>query len=437
MSIENAVERIHRLLTTRGDALRAEEAIKASLVMPFLAGLGHDPFDPDQVVAGYRTENAKVDFATVDDEGAPLLLINVTSAPADLTTPRARNLAAVLAETGVVGLLTNGREYRFHALRDDRSVVTEPFLSFDLTDAVIDADILAPLARDAFDIDEAIASGRLTKLPILAHEALLEHLSTGAEIRELLAAGIVRSGIATDASRAAVEEVLLRAVRVLTGEEPAVVAEPEPVQEDEDEDRRQLSGDEEAAFRAVCEIASRYVDGGRIHARPAQAYLAVLLDDNNRRTICRLYFSAHSTRYVGTFVGRNEKKHKIQGYADVPNFAANIEARLRELDPGAFDGRGPDIVAEPGRSAAQTESGQPQAGGPQSDGDAVRPEADGGQMPETSGGALADDAAQDAVVSSESDLSEVGPTGGADESRTEGDAAPSLDLDEPVGDDAR
>ena len=365
MSIENAVERIHRLVTTRGDALRAEEAIKASLVMPFLAGLGHDPFDPDHVVAGYRTEAAKVDFATVDEAGEPVLLVNVTSAPADLGTPRARNLAAVLAERGLVGLLTNGREYRFHALRDDRSLVQEPFLSFDLADAVVDADILAPLARDAFDVEEAIASGRLTKLPILAHEALLEHLATGGEIRELLAARIVRSGVATDASRAAVEEVLLRAVRVLNGEEPAVVQEPEAVEEDDDEDRRQLSGDEEAAFRAVCDIASRYVDGGRIHARPAQAYLAVLLDDNNRRTICRLYFSAHSTRYVGTFVGRTEKKQRIQGYADVPGFAADIEARLRELDPGAFDGRGPDIVAQDAAPAAQADAGE---GGRDADG---------------------------------------------------------------------
>lgn len=419
MNIEHAVERIHRLVTTRGDALRAEEAIKASLVMPFLAGLGHDPFDPDHVVAGYRTDAAKVDFATVDEQGEPLLLINVTSTPADLATPRARNLATVLAERGVVGLLTNGREYRFHALRDDRSMVVEPFLSFDLEDAVIDADILAPLARDAFDVDEAIASGRLTKLPILAHEALLEHLSTGVEIRELLAARIVRSGVATDGSRAAVEEVLLRAVRVLTGEEPAVVVQ-EPEQEDEeDEDRRQLSGDEEAAFRAVREIASRFVDDTRIHARPAQAYLAVLLDDNNRRTLCRLYFSAHSTRYVGTFVGRNEKKHRIQGYADVPNFAADIEARLRELDPGAFDGRGPDIVTQ--------DDNAPAAGAAK---ETVEPIAEGSDEAAAGADGSAAEADADQPNGADGNVSDVGTGGQPVTGAT--DPAPSLDLD-PAG----
>lgn len=333
MSIENAVERIHRLVTTRADAFKNEDAIKASLVMPFLAGLGSDPTDPDHVVAGYRDGQTKVDFATIDEDGAPHILVCVTSTPEEVDTPRAKALATLLAEAGDVGLLTNGHVYRFHGLGANRAMLAEPFMAFNLQDGPIEASILEPLTREGYDLEAAVAAGRMTKLPVVAYDTLLAQLAEGSSIHDVIATAIVPGGIATDASRAAATEALARALRVLSGEEPALPPEPAP---EDGEEGRVISGDEQAAFQAVRRIASRYVEGNRIHARPALAYLAVLLDDNNRRTVCRLYFSASSTRYIGTFVGRDEDKQRISGFNDVENFEAQIEARLRELDPGAF-----------------------------------------------------------------------------------------------------
>lgn len=355
MSIESAVERIHRLVTTRADSFRNEEAIKASLVMPFLAGLGNDPFDPDHVVAGYRSDAGKADFATIDDDGVPRILVCVTSTPDDVTSPRAKVLAALLADVGDIGLLTNGQSYRFHGLGSNRTLAPEPFMAFDLSEGVIEADILRPLSRGDYDIEAAFAAGRLTKLPELAYDTLLEQLVDGSDVHGVIASAIVPGGIASEASRSATAEAFARALRVLRGEEPAIT--PQDVVEEE-ENVRTISGDEEAAYQAVRRIASRYVDAVRIHPRPAQKYLAVLLDDNNRRTICRLYFSASSTRYIGTFSGQDETKQRITGFADVANFEDQIEARLRELDPGAFavrretapmadDGMGADHASDP------------------------------------------------------------------------------------------
>lgn len=336
MSIESAVERIHRLVTTRADAFKNEDAIKASLVMPFLAGLGNDPFDPDHVVAGFRTDAGKVDFATVDDAGVPHILICVTSTPEDLVTPRAKGLSAMLAEIGDIGLLTNGHVYRFHGLGSNRAMLSEPFMAFDLSDGIIEASILEPLTREGYDLEAAVAAGRMTKLPVFAFDTLLEQLSENSAIHEVIAGAIVPTHVPTDASRAAVTEAFARALRILRGDEPAIQPEAPMAAEDEDDNVRVISGDEEAAYQAVRRIAARYIDGARVHARPAQAYLAVLLDDNNRRSICRLYFSASSTRYIGTFSGRDEDKQRITGFADVEKFERQIESRLRELDPGAF-----------------------------------------------------------------------------------------------------
>lgn len=356
MSIENAVERIHRLATTRAQAFESEEAVKAALIMPFLAGLGHDPFDPDQVVAGYRIGTTKVDFATIDNAGEPKVLISVTTTPEDLGTGPARNLTTLLAQTGEIGVLTDGRVFSFHALDAGREMVSEPFLKFDLKEYVIDAAILQPLSRDGYDLTAAIAAGRMTKLPIVAFEALISQLSEQGDLHAMFAGAIVPGGVATDASRIAVTEAFDKAARILRGEESALPREPESETESDDEEGRVLSGDEEAAFQEIRRIASKHIDPSRIHARPAKAYLAVLLDDNNRRTISRLYFSAFSSRYVSTFKGRNEAKKRISGYADIIQYEQEILDRLRELDPGAFVVNR-SVIEEPPVDSAGLDSG--------------------------------------------------------------------------------
>jgi hypothetical protein len=336
LDTENAIRRIHDLVTRRADAFTDADAIRAHLVMPFLMGLGHDPFDPDQVAAGFRRGQTKIDFATLDEAAEPHMLVCVLSTPENLEAPRAQLLASLLSEAGDVGLLTNGRAYRFHALDANRQMVEEPFLSFDLSEETVDAAILQPLTRAGYDLEGAIAAGRLTKLPLVAFDALLEQLEEGSELQTMFAARIVPGGEATPRSTAAVAEAFARVLRVLRGEEPALAPEPEPAQEEQDGDGRAMTGDEERAFEIVREICARYIDPARVVARPAQAYTAVLLDDNNRRSVVRLYFSAASTRYVGTFVGRSEKKNRIPSFAETANYAAEIEARLRELDPGAM-----------------------------------------------------------------------------------------------------
>lgn len=336
MDTENAIRRIHDLVTRRADAFTDADAIRAHLVMPFLMGLGHDPFDPDQVAAGFRRGQTKIDFATLDEAAEPHMLVCVLSTPENLEAPRAQLLASLLSEAGDVGLLTNGRAYRFHALDANRQLVQEPFLSFDLSEEAVDAAILQPLTRAGYDVEAAIAAGRLTKLPLVAFDALLEQLEEGSDLQTMFAARIVPGGEATPRSTAAVAEAFARALRVLRGEEPALPPEPEPAQDEQEGDGRAMTGDEERAFEIVREICSRFIDPARVVARPAQAYTAVLLDDNNRRSVVRLYFSAASTRYVGTFVGRSEKKNRIPSFAETADFTAEIEARLRELDPGAM-----------------------------------------------------------------------------------------------------
>lgn len=52
-------------------------------------------------------------------------------------------------------------------------------------------------------------------------------------------------------------------------------------------------------------ILRQKISVNRIAYRDAQSYFAILLDDNNRKTICRLYFN-NSKKYIATL--DNQKK---------------------------------------------------------------------------------------------------------------------------------
>ena len=62
------------------------------------------------------------------------------------------------------------------------------------------------------------------------------------------------------------------------------------------------------------------VEISRIVYRDAQTYFSVLLDDNNRKPICRMYFNT-ATKYVAT-IDENKKdvKHVIESLDDIYNY---------------------------------------------------------------------------------------------------------------------
>ena len=54
------------------------------------------------------------------------------------------------------------------------------------------------------------------------------------------------------------------------------------------------------AFHIVKAILRKSVELKRIAARDVQSYFGILLDDNNRKPICRLYFNT-SRKSIGIF----------------------------------------------------------------------------------------------------------------------------------------
>ena len=59
------------------------------------------------------------------------------------------------------------------------------------------------------------------------------------------------------------------------------------------------------------------IDVSRVAYRDAQTYFAILLDDNNRKTICRLYFNGNKKYLMYFDDNKKEVKKEIQSLDDL------------------------------------------------------------------------------------------------------------------------
>jgi len=91
----------------------------------------------------------------------------------------------------------------------------------------------------------------------------------------------------------------------------------------------ETTSDEMEGFFIVKSILRTDVDSYRIAYRDAQSYFAILLDNNNRKTICRLYFGA-SKKCIGIFDNaKKETKYEIQNLDEIYNYGELLKMTVQ------------------------------------------------------------------------------------------------------------
>ncbi|SFN11152.1 hypothetical protein [Nitrosomonas communis] len=85
------------------------------------------------------------------------------------------------------------------------------------------------------------------------------------------------------------------------------------------------TAEEIEGFHIIRAILRENINPKRITMRDAKSYCAILLDDNNRKPICRLRFNNTSRMSIGLFNERDEKIEQISDLSDIYKFADLIK----------------------------------------------------------------------------------------------------------------
>lgn len=345
--------------------LQTEEATKNAFVMPFLGALGYDVFNPMEVVPEFTADvgtkrGEKVDYAVMRD-GNVIILVEAKKASQDLNEVHSSQLYRYFSVTSArIAILTNGVVYRFFSdLEEPNKMDQKAFLEVDLRD-LKDGLLseLSKLSRDAFDLDNMLTAASDLKYMREIRRVLEEDLDEPSEelVKYFFAKAnptgrFVQSAreqftrlVKKTLSQAVSERVSARLRSAIEHESAtskdetlvptpgsAVIDEGSPEERD---DGIETTEDELHGFRIVKAIVCSVLPPERIHYRDTKSYFGVLVDDNNRRPICRLHFN-RSQKYIGLFDGdKKETRHALDSLESIYTFASQLRASAsRYLEP--------------------------------------------------------------------------------------------------------
>lgn len=350
MDFSTKLYELQKRSTEHRELLLTEEAAKTALVMPFIQALDYDVFNPAEVIPEFTADvgikkGEKVDYAICQDSKV-IMLVECKPSVSELSINHASQLFRYFSVTDTrIAVLTNGLIYNFYSdIERPNKMDEKPFFSFNMeTLKPGDIKILEKFSKSNFDIENIIQEASSLKLQsLLRKEIEKEFADPSDEFVRMMASrihdGRITASVMENFSRMLVSTIS-STIRDLVNERLSSAlkaSNPEEAlwQDDEDENENAIITTEEeiSGFRIIQAIVSKSVDPKRVYMRDAKSYCAILLDDNNRKTIARLHFNSITTKYVGTFMGKDEDRHLISDLTDIYKLSNKIEARIQELD---------------------------------------------------------------------------------------------------------
>ena len=345
------------------DMIQTEEATKNAMVMPFIQILGYNVFDPLEVtpelIADVGTKKGeKVDYAILMD-GKPIMLFECKKSGADLSINHAGQLFRYFHVTDArFGVLTNGIVYKFFTdLEQPNKMDEKPFFEFNILDfKERDVDELKKFAKAAYNLDTILTTANDLKYTRAIQTRLAEWITSPSEdFVRLVSSELLGTKRFTPAIKDQFTLITKRAFEQLIGErinerlkgamtpESATVRVPIPDSTFEivAETTVVTTELEVEGFHIVRAILRGLVSPKRIVMRDAQSYCAVLLDDNNRKPICRLRFNNPQNLRLGLFNDKKEEELVSLGSVDdIFNHGERLKAMLSpyQTNPNAETG---------------------------------------------------------------------------------------------------
>ena len=339
------VEQLKERVISLKDNLQTEEATKNALVMPFLNTLGYDVFNPIEVVPEFVADSRlkkdeKVDYAILKD-GKPIILIEckkVDNDKLDVKKHAGQLFKYFTASKAKFIILTNGIIYKFFSDIDEINVLDkDPFFTFNLLEFKENqVETLEEFCKENFDIEKAYLNAGNLKY-IKQFEAVIEseYRSPSSDfVKYLVTKSNVIEGRITEKviekhKRTTIEAFNLFMSKVMkTSLDFNLTSKKEEEKSTKNEVVTTI--EELEGYAIVKSILNGHIDLNRVTYRDNASYCNVLLDDNNLKAICRLYFN-RSQKYIAFIEESKEHKYPINSINDIFNYSQQIKNKVDEI----------------------------------------------------------------------------------------------------------
>jgi hypothetical protein len=352
MSLSEKLNSINQRYIEKKHNIQTEEAAKNALILPFISALGYDVFSPDDVIPEFTADvgikkNEKVDYA-LQHNNKVSILIECKSLDTDLRHAHKSQLYRYFTTTEAkVGILTNGTQYLFYSDIDKSNLMDDlPFFEFNIQNFnEYDLKTLESFSKSSFNSELIVNQADELKTKITVEKWLKRNWNEPSEEYLHFIISKVLNKIATQSRKELLKENIIKAHKSFLREQMNLTLDnafgeiksqgsdevQNTAESNLDEDCQITTSDEEIeAFHIIKAIVRKEIDLNRVIMRDAKSYCAILIDDNNRKPLCRFYFNSKSVKYFSIFNGKEEDKKKIESIDQIYQLETEIIDCLKQ-----------------------------------------------------------------------------------------------------------
>jgi predicted type IV restriction endonuclease len=341
MDFKDQIKQLGSRVSKMLSQIQSEEATKTSLTLPFIQILGYDIFNPVEVNPEFVADigikkGERVDYAIMKD-GVPILLIECKHHQEKLDPHNSQLFRYYHTTKAKFGLLTNGLQYRFYTdLIEENKMDDKPFFEFNISEIKdVEIDELKKFHKSYFNLENIFTTASELKYSSEIKSVLSKEFKEPSEAFVKFFIGNVYDGKATAKIVSQFTEIVKKSINQLVSDMINDRLKSALAQEAESEKQRiaeedlktviddrgiETTQEEIEGYLIVKSILRRRVEAARIVGRDTKTYFGILLDDNNRKPLCRLWFNG-SKKYLGLFdEKKNEIKHEVHNLDEIFNY---------------------------------------------------------------------------------------------------------------------
>uniref|UniRef100_UPI00262EABBF type I restriction endonuclease n=1 Tax=uncultured Chryseobacterium sp. TaxID=259322 RepID=UPI00262EABBF len=333
MELKIKLEQLHQKVIGLKDHINTEEATKNAFVMPFIQILGYDIFNPTEVVPEHicdigTKKGEKVDYI-IKNNDVPIFIIECKHWKESADAHNSQLHRYYHVSKTRFGVLTNGIIYNFYTDLEKPNIMDEkPFLTINIEDLKESSiKILENFTKTGYNLESILDSAEALKfIKAIRKEFEKEIENPSDEIVRLLVNRFYERPLTAN-RMVAFKEYTKKALTTSINEsisfrlKSALNINEQIEKQDENKTNEIVANseipkfvtteEETEGFQIVKAILREKISSERISSRDTQSYFGVLLDDNNRKPICRFHFNT-SNKYLELFHNGKDSGEKIQ-----------------------------------------------------------------------------------------------------------------------------
>jgi hypothetical protein len=357
MDFKDQIKQLADRISKIKEQVLTEEATKTAFIMPMLQTLGYDVFNPSEIVPEFVADigtkkGEKIDYAILND-GKPLILVECKHWQVNLKLHEGQLLRYFQAAKARFGILTNGTKYQFYSdLEKDNIMDEKPFFEFDILDIKENQiEELKKFHKSYFDLNNIFETASELKYTSEIKTIIQNEMNNPSEwfvsgIAKVIYSGRLTTKILEQFTALTkksfgqlINDLIADRLKIAaTKQEEAQIA---ATQETTPENEPLNATDEELEiYFSIRALLHKYADNNRFSYKKYASYLVILLDNNIRKPIIRIYPADQKRKILEVFDDfKNSERYEYTKLQDIfdhlPEMIESIEIydNKRQPDP--------------------------------------------------------------------------------------------------------